>query len=572
MGELKRMKKKIISFFFFMLLVSSVSVNATNAFVEKNQLSEKDIYKSNEENDPIEKCVTLNRVTVMDQKNPDNENTVEPLFLSSGGPEWYSFQMKEWNELARCDDWGKIGKVNQKIFLYKLKYDESNKYDWYSIKWVIQSVPGIILWEGKDWRTDNIINQADVDANDSYIKLIDYDPYGNHGSTTVGISIGVTAGEEGAQVTCMLEWSYTKEDFMQYDLSDFSRELVQWIHDDSNDDLLQSITVEPGFTIQVPQGKDWTIAFRTNVNFHDPFPWNPDYYFKLFLSWYWENWFYNFKPDKPSAPSGTNDGYTDESYKFSVSTVDPDGDDLMYEFNWDDGTTTTRSWYNSGETVSAEHSWDAPGTYEIQVRAKDKHGEYSDWSHIHAVTIRDSCCFPAGTKITMADGSYKNIEDVKVGDRVLSYDVKKGRFTSWTVKMLGKPIHPVYEINDGLINATFDHPFYIRKSDGSTGWGAINVERTKNAVTYKKEILELEVGDKLFTSSGEWIEVTSIQPHDEPVQTYNILSFSGTKTYFANDILVYEEHPPGCIAKYFFNILTREIFPWNNIERTINKE
>ncbi len=170
------------------------------------------------------------------------------------------------------------------------------------------------------------------------------------------------------------------------------------------------------------------------------------------------------------------------------------------------------------------------------------------------------CCFPAGTKITMADRSCKNIEDIKVGDRVLSYDLQRGKYSSWMVKMLGKPIHPVYEINDGLISATVDHPFYIKKSDGTTGWGAIDINRAERFITYQGNILQLEVGDRFFTSNGEWIEVTSILPNVEPVQTYNILSFSGTRNYFANGILVYEEHPPYCKTSYLLEFLS-ERFP-----------
>jgi len=163
-------------------------------------------------------------------------------------------------------------------------------------------------------------------------------------------------------------------------------------------------------------------------------------------------------------------------------------------------------------------------------------------SYLSGTGTKTFCCFPAGTKITMADGSYKNIEDTKIGDYVLSYDLRYNKFTSWSVKMLGHPPGDTYEINDGLISLTGEHPLYIKKVDGKTGWGAIRVN-TK-AVRIKEEILSIEVGDQLFTSDKEWIEVTKITHHSEPVQTYNILSFSGTKTYFANGILVYEEHPP----------------------------
>lgn len=49
-------------------------------------------------------------------------------------------------------------------------------------------------------------------------------------------------------------------------------------------------------------------------------------------------------------------------------------------------------------------------------------------------------CQPAGTKITMSDGSIKNIEDLKIGDEVLSYNLKEGRYYRKTRKSKGKKI------------------------------------------------------------------------------------------------------------------------------------
>jgi len=160
------------------------------------------------------------------------------------------------------------------------------------------------------------------------------------------------------------------------------------------------------------------------------------------------------------------------------------------------------------------------------------------------IKSQGGCCFVAGTKITMADGSIKPIEDVTLGDRVLSYDVSSGEFSSWAVKMLGRPVHPIYIINDGLLKLTADHPIFVKKSDGSMGLGAIDVEKAKKSIIFSEEVLSIETGDLLFTEDGKWIKITSIKKQNEYVQTYNILSFSGTRTFFANGIMVYEEHPP----------------------------
>lgn len=92
-----------------------------------------------------------------------------------------------------------------------------------------------------------------------------------------------------------------------------------------------------------------------------------------------------------------------------------------------------------------------------------------------------------------------------------------------------------------MVITTEDHPFYIKKQDGKTGGGAICPN--KKATRLKSEPLKLVIGDKLLNSDEEWIEVTKITYHLGEIQTYNILSLSGRKNYFANGVLVYEEFP-----------------------------
>ncbi|MCJ7571913.1 MAG: hypothetical protein MUO82_08565, partial [Candidatus Thermoplasmatota archaeon] len=118
------------------------------------------------------------------------------------------------------------------------------------------------------------------------------------------------------------------------------------------------------------------------------------------------------------------------------------------------------------------------------------------------INVIPSCCFPVGTKITMVDKSYKNIEDVNIGDSILSYDPISGDYSSWTVNILSKPIHPVVEINNGLICATEDHPFFVKTNNGDTCWAAVEpldyVVRGING-----ELHKLSIGDCLLNSDGE---------------------------------------------------------------------
>jgi len=155
---------------------------------------------------------------------------------------------------------------------------------------------------------------------------------------------------------------------------------------------------------------------------------------------------------------------------------------------------------------------------------------------------KEKCCFPAGTKITLADRTTKNIEDIVIGDQILSYDIEKKMFSSWTVRALGNPPGDTYEINQGLLRLTGEHPLYVQNQNQQQGWGAI--KPNKKAVRIKEDLMTINPGDRIFTLDEKWIQVDTIAHHINFIETFNILSWSGTQTYFANDILVFEEHPP----------------------------
>lgn len=152
--------------------------------------------------------------------------------------------------------------------------------------------------------------------------------------------------------------------------------------------------------------------------------------------------------------------------------------------------------------------------------------------------------FPAGTKILMGDGTNKNIEDIQKGDVIQSYNRLLNKSYTWTVKMLGTPNEILYDINNGAISTVDAHVFFIKKSDGRVGWGAINPEVAQQHCRLQREILPLKIGDYLFTSNSNWIEIKEITHNDEVTKLYNILSYSGRQTYYANDFYVYEDNAP----------------------------
>ncbi|HMA82971.1 MAG TPA: C25 family cysteine peptidase [Candidatus Thermoplasmatota archaeon] len=85
----------------------------------------------------------------------------------------------------------------------------------------------------------------------------------------------------------------------------------------------------------------------------------------------------------PETPvlTGPNEIKVNENAVFEVKTNDEDSNQLLFLFDWDDGSTS--GWIgpmNINETCSISHSWNESGTFEIKVKAKDETGLESPWA------------------------------------------------------------------------------------------------------------------------------------------------------------------------------------------------
>ena len=92
-------------------------------------------------------------------------------------------------------------------------------------------------------------------------------------------------------------------------------------------------------------------------------------------------------PNQPTMPTGPTMGTTNVSYAYSTSTIDPDGELLYFQWDWDDEISPWYGPYDSEEYCNRSHLWELEGTYAIRVRAKDQTGQMSNWSHHLNITI-----------------------------------------------------------------------------------------------------------------------------------------------------------------------------------------
>jgi|GEM_PF-929970 len=102
----------------------------------------------------------------------------------------------------------------------------------------------------------------------------------------------------------------------------------------------------------------------------------------------------NQPPNKPNKPSGETSGKLNTPYIYSTSTTDPDGDQVYYQWDWGDGSTS--SWlgpYNSGTTINTTHAWTVKSS-SVKVKAKDSSGAESPWSDPLPITMPKNIISP----------------------------------------------------------------------------------------------------------------------------------------------------------------------------------
>ena len=139
-------------------------------------------------------------------------------------------------------------------------------------------------------------------------------------------------------------------------------------------------------------------------------------------------------------------------------------------------------------------------------------------------------CLVAGTPVTMADGSTRNIEDVRTGDRVMSYDTDTGSMVASEVVQthVRQDTDGIVQIN-GELRATTNHPFYangrwVRADELAVGDSVIQVPRGLTGVAAELAVVPSKV--------------TSLQQLPGRETVYN-LTVKGAHNYFVGGLLVH---------------------------------
>jgi hypothetical protein len=95
----------------------------------------------------------------------------------------------------------------------------------------------------------------------------------------------------------------------------------------------------------------------------------------------------NEPPNKPDLPQGPTEITRKTICSYQTSSIDPNGDQLYYFFDWGDDSISYSGPHKSGETGNALHEWTEQGTYKLKVGVFDSDAKWSGWSDILTITV-----------------------------------------------------------------------------------------------------------------------------------------------------------------------------------------
>lgn len=167
-----------------------------------------------------------------------------------------------------------------------------------------------------------------------------------------------------------------------------------------------------------------------------------------------------------------------------------------------------------------------------------------DFGNYGCEVVNTRTCFAAGTKVRMGDETNKKIEDVKVGDKVVSQN-EQGEKSMSNVVELDQPIREhmckLSFKNGSSLKMTEEHPLMTQD-----GWKALDPNKTKdeNPDLIVKKLLP---GDVVVREDGVRAELDTVSCWSERTPAYNLILDQGAHTYFADGFLAHNKYQyPKC--------------------------
>jgi hypothetical protein len=158
------------------------------------------------------------------------------------------------------------GSLDLVATIYKLKGDGVPGYDWYLYDVKLQSVPGKVAYPDSTWVNDYTWAHHQVFDGGTGRWLVDYAPTTTYGIDAVDVSLGVSLA---------WPWSYSIQDIVVLDESDYDESTAYWQHniDQGKPVAANTYLSEPGFVVKTTQDNWSFVDGWYKARFAKPFAW-----------------------------------------------------------------------------------------------------------------------------------------------------------------------------------------------------------------------------------------------------------------------------------------------------------
>lgn len=213
--------------------------------------------------------------------------------------------------------------------------------------------------------------------------------------------------------------------------------------------------------------------------------------------------------------------------------VTPTGNAVHFKRHSKDDAAPTGNWYT---IVSSGYdlTYYVAGTETTYYKAGTS---YTTSNSPYYTKNSSGGCFTAGMMVLMADGQYRNIEEIQTGMFVMSLNEKDGTFVRSEVVATQKfenknDIYDVYVNGGSVITMTGSHPMLTTE-----GWKAINVDAAVRE--HFVQIEKLLVGDIVICDDGQHVIDHIVYRDDLTHETVYNIDVEPYDTYIVNGVVVH---------------------------------
>jgi hypothetical protein len=137
------------------------------------------------------------------------------------------------------------------------------------------------------------------------------------------------------------------------------------------------------------------------------------------------------------------------------------------------------------------------------------------------------CCFEGTSQILMADGTTKNLSEISIGEKLITYNEQTGVNEINEVTALGTAAvnhNTIIVLEDGtIIQMNKYHPLWTED-----GW---------KSIVRHRNLPKLTEADKLMNNNGDYVAIKSIEEVEIDTATYYTIKVANNNNFYVNGYL-----------------------------------